>query len=50
MVNPRVLVACGVDPDRYSGFVVDETGAAAKPGPGDWRYALPPRRYRLTVS
>jgi phenylalanyl-tRNA synthetase alpha chain len=20
MVNPRVLVACGVDPDRYSGF------------------------------
>jgi phenylalanyl-tRNA synthetase alpha chain len=20
MVNPRVLVACGIDPDRYSGF------------------------------
>jgi phenylalanyl-tRNA synthetase alpha chain len=20
MVNPRVLRACGVDPDRYSGF------------------------------
>ena len=20
MVNPRVLIACGVDPDRYSGF------------------------------
>jgi phenylalanyl-tRNA synthetase alpha chain len=20
MVNPRVLVACGVDPQRYSGF------------------------------
>jgi phenylalanyl-tRNA synthetase alpha chain len=22
MVNPRVLVACGIDPDRYSGFAV----------------------------
>ena len=20
MVNPRVLIACGIDPDRYSGF------------------------------
>ena len=20
MVNPRVLVACGVDPERYTGF------------------------------
>ena len=20
MVNPRVLVACGIDPERYSGF------------------------------
>jgi phenylalanyl-tRNA synthetase alpha chain len=20
MVNPRVLAACGIDPDRYSGF------------------------------
>jgi phenylalanyl-tRNA synthetase alpha chain len=20
MVNPRVLIACGVDPERYSGF------------------------------
>jgi phenylalanyl-tRNA synthetase alpha chain len=20
MVDPRVLVACGIDPDRYSGF------------------------------
>jgi phenylalanyl-tRNA synthetase alpha chain len=20
MVNPRVLVACGIDPDRYSGY------------------------------
>jgi phenylalanyl-tRNA synthetase alpha chain len=20
MVNPRVLTACGIDPDRYSGF------------------------------
>ena len=20
MVNPRVLIACGVDPSRYSGF------------------------------
>ena len=20
MVNPRVLVACGIDPDRYTGF------------------------------
>ena len=20
MVNPKVLVACGIDPDRYSGF------------------------------
>jgi phenylalanyl-tRNA synthetase alpha chain len=20
MVNPRVLVACGIDPDRHSGF------------------------------
>jgi phenylalanyl-tRNA synthetase alpha chain len=20
VVNPRVLVACGVDPDRYTGF------------------------------
>jgi phenylalanyl-tRNA synthetase alpha chain len=22
MVNPRVLVACGIDPDRYDGFAV----------------------------
>ena len=20
MVNPRVLIACGIDPERYSGF------------------------------
>ncbi len=20
MVNPKVLIACGIDPDRYSGF------------------------------
>jgi phenylalanyl-tRNA synthetase alpha chain len=20
MVNPRVLIACGIDPDEYSGF------------------------------
>jgi phenylalanyl-tRNA synthetase alpha chain len=40
MVNPRVLVACGIDPDRYSGFAfgmgVDRT-LMFRNGVGDMR-------------
>jgi phenylalanyl-tRNA synthetase alpha chain len=40
MVNPRVLVACGIDPDRYNGFAfgmgVDRT-LMFRNGLGDMR-------------
>jgi phenylalanyl-tRNA synthetase alpha chain len=51
MVNPRVLIACGVDPDRYTGFAfgmgIERTLMARHGGgdmhdvvEGDVRYAL----------
>jgi phenylalanyl-tRNA synthetase alpha chain len=52
MVNPRVLVACGVDPERYTGFAFGmgiERTLMSRHGAedmrdmveGDVRYALP---------
>ena len=52
MVNPRVLVACGIDPDRYSGFafgmglertIMSRHGAADMRDmvEGDVRFTLP---------
>jgi len=40
MVNPRVLVACGIDPDRYSGFAFGmglERGLMLRHGIADMR-------------
>ena len=51
MVNPRVLVACGIDPDRYSGFAFglgiertadDPARAGRHPGHGRRRRAVQP--------
>jgi phenylalanyl-tRNA synthetase alpha chain len=52
MINPRVLVACGVDPERYSGFAFGmglERTLMSRHGvedmrdmvEGDVRFALP---------
>jgi len=43
MVNPRVLVACGIDPDRYSGFAFGlgiERSLMSRHGLADIRDAL----------
>jgi phenylalanyl-tRNA synthetase alpha chain len=40
MVNPRVLVACGVDPEEYSGFAFGvgiERALQFRSGVGDMR-------------
>jgi phenylalanyl-tRNA synthetase alpha chain len=40
MVNPRVLIACGVDPQRYTGFAFGmgiERTLLSRHGGGDMR-------------